>query len=118
MPRKLFKRQTGPGTRHPRKASWRSSRASVKTLPEILRDAMLLLADPCIESVVIERGDHEQLDGRSSTFQIRLRHEAEQCETRSWLGAQWSTWSAHRGWLGGGGFDVSDVLATDWRIVS
>ena len=96
----------------------------MKTLPEVLRDVMILLDDPRVERVVIARGDHEPLDGRSSTFQIGLRHDVDmglseyRCEARSWLGKQWSTWREQRGWLGGGGFDVSDVLATDWRIIS
>jgi hypothetical protein len=96
----------------------------MKTLPEVLRDAMILLDDSARAYVVIERGHHEPLDGRSSTFQIRLGHDLDmglseyRCEARSWLGEQWSNWRAHRGWLGGGGFDTSDVLATDWRITS
>ena len=94
-----------------------------KTLPEILRDAILLL-DEGRESVVIARGGHEPLDGRSSAHQIRLRHEADpplsayKCETRGWLGRQWSSWHERDGWLGGGGFDIADVLASDWRISS
>ena len=97
----------------------------MKTLPEILRDVMILLDDRAREHVVIARGQqHEPLDGRSSAYQIRLRHDVDmglseyRCEARSWLGEQWSTWRDQRGWLGGGGFDVSDVLATDWRIIA
>ena len=96
----------------------------MKTLPEILRDAMLLL-DEGRESVVIARGSqHEPLDGRSKAFQIRVRCNVDMglfqysCEARSWLGGQWSSWSVHHGWLGGAGFDIRDVLATDWRISS
>ena len=146
----------------------------MKTLLEIIRDAMLLL-DEGRESVVIARGQqHEPLDGRSEAFQIRLRcSEVDtrlskvsivrqgqltglaggfpgreitfigndditlspedaasvaanrfamptnySCEARSWLGGQWSSWSVHHGWLGGAGFDIRDVLATDWRISS
>lgn len=96
----------------------------MKTLPAILHDVMILLADPCVEYVVIARGDHEPLDGRSKTFQIRLRPGVDTgpsgylCETRSWLGEQWAIWRPHRGWLGSGGFDIRDVLAIDWRIIS
>lgn len=96
----------------------------MKTLPEILRDAMILLDDHNREYVVIERGHHAPLDGRSATYQIRLRHDRDmglseyRCEPRSWLGEQWSSWRERRGWLGGGSFDTSDVLATDWRIIS
>ena len=96
----------------------------MKTLPEILRDVMILLDDRTREYVVIERGHHEPLDGRSSAFQIRLWNAVDmglsedRCEARSWLGAQWSSWRDYCGWLGGGSFDTSDVLATDWRIVS
>jgi hypothetical protein len=95
----------------------------MKTLPEILRDAFLLL-DEGHEWVVIERGDHEPLDGRSSAWQLRLRYERDMgltrccCSTRGWLGEQWSSWQDRRGWLGGGSFDTSDVLATDWRIIA
>ena len=95
----------------------------MKTLPEILHDAILLL-DTGREHVVIVRGHHEPLDGRGEAFQVRLRRDVDtglsayRCEARSWLGAQWSIWREHRGWLGGGGFDIDDVLATDWRIVS
>lgn len=94
----------------------------MKTLPEILRDAMLLL-NHGHERVVIARGHshtHEPLDGRSEAFQIRLhRDEAVSeytCEVRSWLGDQWSSWRDRRGLLSIGSFDISDVLATDWRI--
>ena len=96
----------------------------MKTLPAILRDAMLLLDDGR-ENVVITRGHPpEHLDGRKEAFQIRLRHDIDmdlseyRCEVRSWLGEQWSSWRDQRGWLGGGSFDTSDVLATDWRISS
>ena len=96
----------------------------MKTLPEILRDAMCLL-DEGRESVVIARGQqHEPLDARSEAFQLRLRHDIDiglpeyRCEARLWLSGQWSSWQDHRGWLGGGSFDTSDVLATDWRISS
>lgn len=95
----------------------------MKTLPEILRDAILLLDDGR-EYIVIARGHHEPLDGRSSAFQIRLRRDIDmgltryRCEERSWLGEQWSSWREQRGWLGGSSFDISDVLATDWRIIS
>lgn len=98
----------------------------MKTLPEILHDVMILLADPCVEFVVIARGDHEPLDGHSAAFQIRLRYavdllrhrSAYKCEARSWGDGQWATWSERRGWLGAAGFDFHDVLATDWRIIS
>ena len=95
-----------------------------KSLPEILRDAMLLLDDGC-ESVVIARGSHEPLDGYSSAYQIRLRRHVfnerlseYRGEARSWLGGQWASWGVNHGWLGGAAFDISDVLATDWRITS
>jgi hypothetical protein len=96
----------------------------VKTLPEVLRDAMLLLLGEGREHVVIARGHdgHEPLDGRGEAYQMRLRHDVDlnqyRCEARSWLGEQWSSWREHRGWLGGAGFDIYDVLATDWRIAS
>jgi len=107
----------------------------VKTLPEVLHDAMLLLGDDR-ENVVIARGQqHEPLDARSEAFQIRLsvatsivgaRRMGDEpfsltrysCEARSWLGEQWAHWRVHRGWLGGASFDLDDVLATDWRIAS
>lgn len=96
----------------------------MKTLPEILHDAMLLL-DGGRESVVIARGQrHEPLDGRSEAFQIRLRHNVDmglstyRCEARSWLGEQWSSWREQGHRLGGGSFDIDDVLATDWRSAS
>lgn len=94
----------------------------MKTLPEILHDAKLLL-DGAWESVVIARGQHhEPIDGRSEAFQIRLRYDVDtdtyRCETRGWLGEQWANWHERRGWLGGAGFDIDDVLATDWRIAS
>ena len=107
----------------------------MKTFPEILRDAMLLLhADH--ESVVIARGRQiDALEGqalqllRSKAFQLRLRYDGSDSddeylshykyEARCWLGVQWSNWHEHpHGWLGGAGFDIRDVLATDWRIVS
>ena len=95
----------------------------MKTLPEILRDAMVLLDDR--ERVVIARGQVGQPpDGRSAAYQLRLRHDVDmglsayRCEARSWLGGQWSDWREHRGWLGNGGFDVDDVLAMDWRIIA
>lgn len=104
----------------------------MKTLPEILHDAMLLLTlnkfDEDRESVVIARGQClKSLDGqalrllRSEAFQIRLWYDQDdtaenymgryRCEARSWLGTQWSSWRAGR-------FDIDDVLATDWRISS
>lgn len=93
----------------------------MKTLPEILRDVILLLDDGH-ESVVIVRGDNAPLDGYSSAFQLKLHHEVDlsayRCEARSWLGEQWSIWKEWRGWLGGASFDIDDVLATDWRIVA
>jgi hypothetical protein len=94
----------------------------MKALPEVLRDALLLLDGGGREHVVIARGHHEPLDGRSHAWQIRLRHDRDmglseyRCETRGWLGEQWSSWHERRGWLGGAAFDISDVLATDWRI--
>jgi hypothetical protein len=95
----------------------------MKALPAILHDVMILFADSCIASVVIARGDHEPLDERCSAYQIRLRPPMHVgmgllCEARSWLGGQWDKWREHRGPLGGGGFDIEDVLATDWRIIS
>lgn len=107
----------------------------MKSLPEILRDAMLLLddRDSDREDVVIARGQQlASFDGQalrllsSKAFQIRLRHDTRddpdqsqyRCESRTWLGAEWSSWSEQCGWLGGAGFDIRDVLATDWRIVS
>ena len=102
----------------------------MKTLPDILRDAMLLLEDDSYgrENVVIARGHaHELLDDRSRAFQIRLQPDDVDGygfvggfvgETRAWLGAQWSEWRIQQGWLGGIGFDIADVLAADWRIVS
>lgn len=95
----------------------------MKTLPEILRDAKLLLDDGR-EYVVIARGHHEPLDGHSSAFQIRLRRDIDmglaryRCEKRTWLDRQWSSWLDQRGCLSGDSFDISDVLATDWRIIS
>jgi len=91
----------------------------VKTLPDVLHEAMRLIDDHH-ESVVIERGQsHEPLDGRSEAFQLRLDRGSSQytCEMRSWLGARWSSWREHHGWLGGPGFDIRDVLADDWRIL-
>lgn len=96
----------------------------MKTLPEILHDVQLLLLNEDRErvAIVIGRGDHEPLDARSSAYQIRLWSYMEssgyRCEARGWLGEQWSNWREQRGWLGGAGFDICDVLATDWRIVS
>ena len=93
----------------------------MKALPEILHDVRILLSDPRVLWVEIERGDHEPLDARSSAFQFRLYLDANMkvlCRARSWLGGQWGIWREHRGWLGGGSFDVRDVLATDWRIIS
>jgi hypothetical protein len=125
----------------------------MNTLPEILRDVMLLL-DGKREYVVIARGPEqvETLGGRGSAFQIRFRlgdgpwyadnafraraslgllfteDDSEQSkitketkirsESRSWLGGEWSKWREHCGWLGGPGFDIGDVIATDWRIIS
>jgi len=95
----------------------------MKTLPEILRDALLLLNDVRREHVVIARGHtHDPLDSRSVVYQMRVRREEGyphySGETRSWLGRSWSDWREHIGWLGGPSFDISDVLATDWRIVA
>lgn len=95
----------------------------MKALPAILNDVMILLTDPHVARarVTITRGDHEPLDERCSTFQLRLSLDDERdllCEARSWLGGQWSSWHKNQGWLGGGGFDVRDVLATDWRIIA
>jgi hypothetical protein len=98
----------------------------MKTLPAILRDAIDLL-DNDHERVVIARGEqHEPLDDRSHAFQMRLRRDVDmdlnlstyRCETRSWLGEQWSSWREQGHRLGGGSFDIDAVLATDWRIVS
>jgi hypothetical protein len=94
----------------------------MKTFPEILHDVVLLLNEGR-ENVVIARGDHEPLDGRSSAYQLRFWPCNEglseyRCEDRGWLGGQWSRWSEHRGWSGGAGFDMLDVLATDWKIAS
>jgi hypothetical protein len=92
-------------------------------LIDVLREALLLLAAG-IDRVVIARGQAlEPLDGRSQAFQWRLRHDAAGSafpagEARSWLGGQWSDWTERVGWLGGAGFDVCDVLATDWRILT
>lgn len=92
----------------------------MKTLHEILHDAMILLGDPRVLHVEIARGDHEPLDGYSSAYQIRLHRDVYRirCETRAWLGGQWDRWREYRGWLGGGGVDIADVLATDWRIIA
>lgn len=101
----------------------------MKTLPEILRDVIAINEEAHAPArngrvIVIARGDHEPLDGRSSAFQLQVRHDVDmgldeyRCVARSWLGEEWSIWREHRGWLGGGGFDVSDVLATDWRIIA
>lgn len=95
----------------------------MKTLPEILRDVKLLLDDGRAH-VVIARGDHEPLDARSAAFQLRLRRYDDMlpseyhCEAHSWLGAQWSIWREQVSWLGAASFDIRDVLATDWRILS
>ena len=95
----------------------------MKTLPEILRDAKILLDTS--DRVVIARGEHTPTDGRSCAYRIRLRHDVEmvglsayRCETSGWLGEAWSSWTERRGWLGGASFDIDDVLATDWRIAS
>jgi len=100
----------------------------VKTLPAILHDVMILFAErpEPIERIVIARGDHEPLDARCAAYQSRLRPSVWSddgdrgllCEARSWLGGQWDKWREYRGPLGGGCFDVKDVLATDWRIIS
>jgi hypothetical protein len=90
------------------------------TLHDALNNVRILL-DSC-KSVVIARGHDEPFDGRSSAFQIRFLPLTADifgcwCETRSWLGGQWSSWREQRGWLGGAGFDIRDVLATDWRVL-
>jgi hypothetical protein len=97
------------------------------TLIEVLHEVLpRLIAGQ--EQIVIARGDaHEPLDGGNQAFQFRLRrnqiddhytwHGDPRCETRSWLGGQWSEWRERYGWLGGPGFDIRDVLATDWRIL-
>jgi len=96
----------------------------MKPLPEILRDALLLLDSDGRESVVIARGQEQPpLDARSVTYQFRIRLDKDmypiyRCETRGWLGEQWSNWTERGGWLRSGVFDVDDVLATDWRIAS
>lgn len=102
----------------------------MKTLPDILRDAMLLLDTKSDDAkrnvgVLIARGHQEPLEVRSQAFQITLFVEtlegARTCigsKSRGWLGAQWSSWHEHRGWLGGASFDLADVLAADWRIVT
>lgn len=91
------------------------------TLIEVLREALLML-DAGREHVVIVRGQaHDPLDARSEAFQVRLYNLSgapPYCETRSWLGAQWSAWRERLGWLGGAAFDSHDVLATDWRILA
>jgi len=105
----------------------------VKTLPEILRDAMLLLElDNDRENVVIARGQQlKAFEGQPlrllqcEAFQIRLWLERSdsadtdlyRCEVRAWVGG-WSSWKEHRSWRDGASFDIHDVLATDWRIVS
>ena len=92
------------------------------TLIEVLHEALPQLAAGH-ESVVIARGQqHEPLDAGNEAFQFRLRPDMHAalppwCEARSWLGGQWSVWRERRGWLGGAGFDIRDVLATDWRIL-
>ena len=92
------------------------------TLPEILSQAIRLLGEGR-DRVVIARGDtDEHLNGHCQVFQMRLRRDSDmglsayRCEARSWLGEQWSSWTERRGWLGGGGFDIDDVLAIDWRL--
>jgi hypothetical protein len=94
------------------------------TLPEILHEAIRLLDASEDARVVIARGArHELLDGRGQSYQVRLRRDTiftklfeYRCETRGWLGEQWSSWHERRGWLGGAGFDIADVLATDWCL--
>ena len=94
----------------------------MKTLPEVLREAIALL-DTSRARVIIERGNLEPLDARSEAFQIclqKFRYWSEpeyKSEARSWLGEQWGPWRPYDGWLGGAGFDLRDVLATDWRIL-
>jgi len=101
----------------------------MKTLTEVLRDALILLGDEARDHVVIARGHQDEpLGPRSQAFQIRLHRDHDyvwgaarpvhRCETRRWLIEEWSSWSESRGWLGGAGFDIDDVLATDWRVVS
>jgi hypothetical protein len=101
----------------------------MKALPEILRDAIILLNEKRAyreryglkdvdQRVVIGRGDSGPLNGRTyDAFQIRLCLEGPveyKCESRVWEGAQWSKWREY----GGAAFNIRDVLATDWRIVS
>lgn len=93
------------------------------TLPEVLHEVTRLLSEQH-GSVTIARGHQAPLDAYSSSFQLKITAYLEeygitwtQCEARSWLGGQWSTWRAHRGWLSNIGFDFHDVLATDWRVL-
>lgn len=99
----------------------------MKTLPDILHEVKTLLDTRACDHVVIARGGHEPRGPTCDAFQIRIRPDGRdvalvlsecRCEVRAWLGEQWSRWREQRGWLGGGGVDISDVLATDWRIVS
>ena len=102
----------------------------MKTLSEIVRDAILLLdavnetrGSEAAVCVVIARGHHAPIDASASAYQIRLRRDVDRAgvvfyrgETRSWLGRQWASWQNRQGWLGNASFDVADLLATDWRI--
>ncbi len=106
----------------------------VKTLPEILRDAILLLEfDIDRENVVIARGQQlEAFEGQAlrllqcEAFQIRLWRETSdsadtdlfRSEARMWFSGGWSAWKKCHSWRDGASFDISDVLATDWRIAS
>ena len=89
------------------------------TLFDIIRHAQVFL-NTGSKYVVIARGQTDDLGPGSQAYQIRLHREGPYilCDARGWLGEQWSDWRDRRGWLGSAGFDIDDVLATDWRILS
>jgi len=86
------------------------------TLPEILHGALRLLNEGAQRVVIVRGDDHDRLDGRSRAYQVRLRYDdGVRCESRAWLGEQWSSWREEGGQFSEGSFDVADVLAVDWR---
>lgn len=46
---------------------------------------------------------------RNLTDEVRL--------ARGWLGDRWAEWTERTGWLGEAAFDLSDIRATDWRVL-
>jgi hypothetical protein len=84
------------------------------TLPDLLHEVLRHLEQRPLTDVTVERGDEaESPVGGSEIHQLRfsIDDHVVRWERRSSAGV-WSPWSPCTE-----GFDISDVLAEDWRLV-